>query len=220
MVVRGVDLTVPSGTALGILGANGAGKTTLLAGISGLRPAQAGSVAVLGVRLPTRDRRLLGRIGMVAQDTALYPELTVREQLALFAELYALDQPAAAIQAMLGLLRLEGAADERAGRLSGGMRRRVAVARALLHRPELVLADEPTLAVDTDTRLLIWRHLRELTAAGVSVVIATNDLEEARAVCTSVAILADGGIARQLAVSSLHAGATLQELLRPGGTSP
>jgi ABC-2 type transport system ATP-binding protein len=193
-VLQEVSLTAMRGRILGVLGENGAGKSTLLQLLCGARQPTQGTITVLGARLPWRDRRLLAQLGWVPQETALYEELTVREQLQLFSTVYALPDPAGAITRVVELLALSQVIDTPAGRLSGGMRRRVVIARALLHAPQLLVIDEPTLAVDAETRHLVWSHLRQLRAQGRSVVIATNYLEEARAVCDDVVVLRQGRV--------------------------
>jgi len=195
-ILSEVTLSLRTGRILGVLGGNGAGKTTLMQVLSGERSISQGTVRVLGETVPFHERATWRRIGIVPQDTALYDELTVREQLLLFASVYGLARTDAALMAIIDLLGLAPVSSTRADRLSGGMRRRVVIARALLHQPELLLVDEPTLAVDADTRHLIWRHLRSQRDQGRTVVIATNYLEEARAVCDEVVVLRQGRLQR------------------------
>jgi len=187
-----VTLAVDRGRVTGVLGPNGAGKSTLLSVVTGLRRPGDGTASVLGVRLPARGASLRRRIGVVLQETALYEELTTLENLRFTAALYGVPNPRLRIDAVLELVGLSSRADDVVGTLSGGMRRRVAIARALLHDPELLVIDEPTLGVDVDARHAIWSHIRVLRATGTTVMVATNYLDEAEALCDVVAVLRDG----------------------------
>jgi len=187
-----VTLDIRRGEVTGILGANGAGKSTLLSLIVGLRPMASGRVEVLGEPMRTGSSRLRRRVGVVLQETALYDELTAFENLRFAAALHGVVDPARRIGEVLALLGLSGRAGDVVGTLSGGMRRRVSIARALLHGPELLVVDEPTLGVDVDARHAIWSHLRLLRARGVTIIVATNYLDEALALCDMVAVLRDG----------------------------
>lgn len=176
----------------GILGPNGAGKSTLLGVIMGLRPLTSGRAAVLGMQLPARGSELRRRIGVVLQETALYEELTALENLRFAAALYGVRHAQKRCHEVLELLGLERRRNDLVGTLSGGMRRRVAIARALLHEPELLIVDEPTLGVDVEARHAIWSHIRVLRARGTTVLVATNYLDEAEALCDHVAVLRHG----------------------------
>jgi ABC-type multidrug transport system ATPase subunit len=191
-VLSELSLSLPSGAVTGVLGPNGAGKSTLLALVMGLRRPSAGSASVLGVRLPAKDAHLRRRIGVVLQETALYEELTAYENLRFAASLYGVRPADERIRAVLELLGLGDRAGSITGTLSGGMRRRIAIARALLHDPDLLIIDEPTLGVDVDTRHAIWSHIRVLRARGTTVLVATNYLDEAEALCDTVAVLQKG----------------------------
>lgn len=139
-VLEQANLSIPRGSVAGILGANGAGKTTLLGAVSGLRPASSGTVTVLGETQTGRELSLRRRMGVVFQETALHDELTTTENLEFAASLYDIPEPKQRISDVLDLLGLTDRARERVGRLSGGLRRRVTLARALLHDPELLIA--------------------------------------------------------------------------------
>lgn len=191
-ILHDVTAAFESGAVTGILGPNGAGKSTLLGLVMGLRQLSSGSAHVLGIRLPARSRELRRRIGVVLQETALYDELTAAENLAFAAALYGVRPADKRIHEVLDLLGLADRARDVVGTLSGGMRRRIAIARALLHDPELLIIDEPTLGVDVDTRHAIWSHIRVLRAQGTTVIVATNYLDEAEALCDVVAVLRDG----------------------------
>ncbi len=193
-VLEQVTLSIPRGSVAGILGANGAGKTTLLGAVSGLRPASYGTVSVLGERQTGRELSLRRRMGVVFQETALHDELTTTENLEFAASLYDIPHPKERIGEVLDLLGLADRARERVGRLSGGLRRRVTLARALLHDPELLVIDEPTLGVDVEARHTLWAHLRLLRAGGTTVIVSTNYLDEALALCDTVSVLRGGRV--------------------------
>jgi ABC-2 type transport system ATP-binding protein len=142
--------------------------------------------------LPERSNKLRQRIGVVFQETALYDELTTFENLLFAASLYTVARPKDRIAEVLELLSLSDRTHERVRNLSGGLRRRVAIARALLHAPDLLIIDEPTLGVDVEARHAIWSHLRFLKASGTTVVVSTNYLDEALALCDTVAVLRTG----------------------------
>jgi len=189
-----VDVRIAAGEVTGILGPNGAGKSTLIGLILGLRRSSDGRVEVLGESLPFKGTELRRRIGVVLQETALYDELTAFENLRLAAALYRVNGKRERILETLELLGLASRADDVTGTLSGGMRRRVAIARALLHEPEMLVVDEPTLGVDVDARHAIWSHLRLLRSRGTTVLVATNYLDEAEALCDMVAVLRQGSL--------------------------
>jgi ABC-2 type transport system ATP-binding protein len=180
------------GRVTGILGPNGAGKSTLLGIVTGLRPFFEGEASVLGQTLPARGAALRRRIGVVLQETALYDELTTRQNLSFAAALYGVHNPNRRIDDVLELLSLSDRAREVVGTLSGGLRRRVTMARALLHEPELLIIDEPTLGVHAEARHAIWAHVRLIRARGTTIVVATNYLDEAQAFCDTAAVLRGG----------------------------
>ena len=191
-VLENVTLSIDKSRVTGVLGPNGAGKSTLIGLITGLRHIAGGTATVLGQPLPTKARALRRRIGVVLQETALYDELTAAENLRFAADLYSVPNPKKRIQEVLELIDLAPRANDLVSTLSGGMRRRIAIARALLHKPELLIIDEPTLGVDVDARHAIWSHIRLLRAQGTTVIVATNYLDEAQALCDTVAVLREG----------------------------
>jgi len=196
-VLRGLDLEIDGGTIYGLLGPNGAGKTTLIRTICGRVRAGAGSVAVAG--RDNRDRSALRRIGLVPQEIALYGHLTIRENLETFARLSGLD--AGAADAALGWVREIGGLGERWNErtevLSGGWKRRVNIAAAVLHRPSLLILDEPTVGVDIDARNDLQAVIVGLSAGGMGVLLATHDLDQAETICSMVGFLRNGVIAPQ-----------------------
>jgi ABC-2 type transport system ATP-binding protein len=189
-----ITLSVSKGTILGLVGPNGAGKTSLLRAISGRLRVDAGSVTIDGVLLA--EARRLGRIGVVPQEIALYPHLTVRENLSLLGRLAGVSDAAlrARVDDALGWAGLADRADALAPTLSGGMRRRVNLVASTLHRPTLLILDEPTVGVDADARARLHALLIALRDRGVGVVIATHDLEEASLLCNDVAVMAGGRV--------------------------
>ncbi len=193
-VLEHVFLSIRQGEITGLLGPNGAGKTTLLSVILGLLPVSSGKLTVLGEQDPDRRRTLRSRIGIVFQETALYDELTTLENLQFAASLYDVPNAGARIEEVLELLGLSGRAGDRTGQLSGGLRRRVTIARALLPSPEMLIVDEPTLGVDVEARHTIWSHLRLLRSGGTTVIVSTNYLDEALALCDRAAVLRSGRI--------------------------
>lgn len=193
-VLAGLTLSIARGRCTGVLGPNGAGKTTLLGLIVGLRSLSSGAAWVLGEPVGSRSAQLRRRIGVVLQETALYEELTVAENLRFAAALNGLVDSRRRVAEVLDLLGIAHRANALVRTLSGGTQRRVSIARALLHQPELLVVDEPTLGVDAETRHAIWSHLRQLRAGGTTVIVATNYLDEAQALCDSVAVIRDGQV--------------------------
>lgn len=191
-ILGGITLSIRRGEIIGILGRNGAGKTTLLSIISGLRSPSSGEVRVLGERMPSHGTEFRRRMGFVLQEDALYQELTVVENLEFSASLYGVANTQERIHAVLEILGLSGRGDQVVATLSGGLKRRTAIARAFLHDPELFIVDEPTLGVDADARHAVWAYLRLLRSKQRTVIIATNYLDEALAVCDRVAVLEGG----------------------------
>jgi ABC-2 type transport system ATP-binding protein len=191
-VLKAISFDIKQGEVSGVLGPNGAGKTSLLSLLTGLRKHTSGEIVILGERRPVRDSRLRRRIGVVLQETALYEELTTFENLRFAASLYDVPDVKQRIGEVLDLLMLTERSHQVVSTLSGGLRRRIAIARALLHRPDLLIIDEPTLGVDVEARHAIWSHLRLLRANGTTVVVATNYLDEVQALCDTVAVLREG----------------------------
>lgn len=192
VALNGLSLSVGAGEIVGLLGPNGAGKTTAVDVCCGLRVPDAGTAQVLGADAVRSPREVRAKIGMVPQDSGLYPELTALEHLELSAALYDLRRPQARIEEMLRLMGLWDRCRKQVATFSGGMRRRLALARALLHNPPVLFLDEPTLGVDVQGRRVLWEHVAQLRAEGRSVLLTTNYLDEATALCDRVAIIDRG----------------------------
>ena len=194
VALNDLSLRVEPGTVVGIVGPNGAGKTTLIDVICGLVRPTRGSVRVLGQDVSDHAAALRARIGVLPQETALYDEVTALQNLRFAAALYGVPQPEARIAEVLDLVGLTARARDVVRGFSGGMQRRLAIARALLHNPPLLILDEPTVGVDVEARHQIWAHIRSLKAGGRTVVLTTNYLDEAEALCDRVVILRAGRV--------------------------
>ena len=192
VALKGLSLSVAAGEIVGLLGPNGAGKTTTIDVCCGLRVPDAGSARVLGADAVASPRAVRSKIGVVPQDSGLYLELTAVEHLQLSAALYELPRPALRIEEVLRLMGLWDRGHQPVATFSGGMRRRLALARALLHDPPVLFLDEPTLGVDVQGRRVLWEHVLQLRAEGRSVLLTTNYLDEATALCDRVAIIDHG----------------------------
>ncbi len=192
VAVDGVDLEIRPGELFGLLGPNGAGKTTTLNLIAGYLAPDAGEVRIQGV--PPSKAEARSRLGLAPQEIALYEGLTARENLRFFASLYGLrgGELERNVDWALGVARLEDRAKEPVKRFSGGMKRRLNLACGLVHRPEILLADEPTAGVDPQSRAHIFETIRSLAADGTTVIYTTHYMEEASALCERIAILDHG----------------------------
>jgi ABC-2 type transport system ATP-binding protein len=192
--VSDVSFQIAGGEIYGLLGPNGSGKTTTLNMISGLSDPTDGEVKVFGFNPRKQAISVRRLLGVVPQETALYEELSAQRNLAFHAELFGYRGPKKRerIDAMLALAQLEDRAKSRVRTFSGGMKRRLSIGRALLHDPSLVYLDEPTLGVDVQSRNVIWDYIRQMKEAGKSVLLTTNYLEEANALCDRIGILDKG----------------------------
>ncbi|HEX8982270.1 MAG TPA: ATP-binding cassette domain-containing protein, partial [Ktedonobacterales bacterium] len=190
----GLSLTVARGEIFGLLGPNGSGKTTTINIISGLSQPTSGEARVLGYDVTRNPRAVRASLGVVPQETALYEELSAWRNMMFHAELYNVPRREcdSRITRLLELVQLADRKDSRAGTFSGGMKRRLALARALLHDPQLIYLDEPTLGVDVQSRRAIWDYILDLKSRGKTVLITTNYLEEASALCDRLAIIDHG----------------------------
>jgi len=192
--VDGLDLTIPQGEVFGLLGPNGAGKTTTLKIMTTLLRPTSGTVSVLGHDVVADADAVRQLIGYVPQERAVDRLLTAREHLELFAGLYHLapDVAATRIEAALRLVDLADRVNDPVGKFSGGMKKRVEIACGLLHEPNILFLDEPTLGLDVQSRSQVWNHIRQLKQRGMTVVINSNYLEEADQLCDRLAIIDRG----------------------------
>jgi len=189
----GVDLRVPGGSLFGLLGPNGAGKSTLIKALVGTLRPSGGTARVLGLD-PLADRaKLRAQIGYMPQAPALYPDLSVRANIAFFAAAHAITDRPARLAEVLALTDLAGRQRDAVERLSGGMQRRVSLACALVHRPRVLFLDEPTAAVDPALRARFWESFQQLAASGVTLFISTHLMDEAL-LCDRVAIMRQGRV--------------------------
>lgn len=189
-----LSLTVQRGEIFGLLGPNGSGKTTTVNMLCGLSAPDSGRIEVMGLAMPREARRVRKILGAVPQETALYEELTAWHNMDFHARLFgvARKERRERITRMLKLVQLLESKDSRVHTFSGGMKRRLALARALLHEPQLIYLDEPTLGVDVQSRRAIWDYILSQRDQGRTVLLTTNYLEEAQALCDRLAIIDHG----------------------------
>ncbi len=195
--VDGLSLDMYEGEVFGLLGPNGAGKTTTMRMLITLLQPDAGEIVVGGFRVREDAERVRGLIGYIPQERAVDRALTGREHMALFADLYHLPKAEGLERAAwaLKMVGLADRADEVVMNYSGGMKKRLEIACGLIHRPKILFLDEPTLGLDVESRTLIWRHIRELKAGGMTMVMSTNYLDEADQLCDRLAIIDEGRLA-------------------------
>ena len=201
----GVSLAVPRGGFFGLLGPNGAGKTTLIGVLGGLVRADSGTARVLGFDAAKEPLEARMRIGIVPQELAYDAFFTVGEALQFQSSYYGVRDNGAWLDELLRRLQLEDKRGTNTRKLSGGMKRRLMIAQALVHRPPVIVLDEPTAGVDIDLRLSLWRFIRELNRGGATIILTTHYLEEAEELCDRVALMRDGQIAAMERTSDLLA---------------
>ncbi len=214
--VRGIDLSVAHGEIFGFLGPNGAGKTTTVRMLCTLLAPSGGRARVAGADIARRPDRVRERIGVALQEIGLDPLQSARELLELQCGLYGMGRAAARVRSteLLELVGLEQAAERRTGAFSGGMKRRLDLASALVHAPRVLFLDEPTTGLDPASRLTIWEEVRRINAQGTTVFLTTQYLEEADRLCGRVAIVDGGAIVATGAPRELKA-ALEHEVARP-----
>ncbi len=196
VAVNGLDLDVPVGTCFGLLGPNGAGKSTTMRMLTGQAIADEGTIEVLGYTLPAQSKPARLRMGVCPQESNLDVDLGVRDVLDVFARMYRVpsDRRRAAVDHALELAGLSSRAGDKAVTLSGGMQRRLLIARALIHDPDLVLLDEPTVGLDPQVRQQIWSLILALRERGTTLLMSTHYIEEAERLADRVAIMSAGRV--------------------------
>lgn len=200
IAVDGIDFDISPGKCFGFLGPNGAGKTTTLRMILGLTPFSSGELSVFGLRIPERSRDIRARIGTVPQSDNLDPDFTVVENLRMYARYFGLKLNAELEQRIERLLAFAALTERRNAKtdtLSGGMQRRLTIARALINDPDLIILDEPTTGLDPQARHVIWSRLNELRDQGKTLLLTTHYMEEAERLCDELVIMDHGKILDQ-----------------------
>jgi lipooligosaccharide transport system ATP-binding protein len=216
--VDGLDLDVPEGICLGLLGPNGAGKSTTMRLLTGQAIADAGELRVLGRELPRESKAARAVMGVVPQLDNLDVDVTVEENLAVFARLYRVEDVRGAVDQALDLARLRERRGDAVDELSGGMRRRLLLARGLVHDPQLLLLDEPTVGLDPQIRTELWSLIDSLRSRGKTILMSTHYIEEAERLADEVAVMANGTIIARGRPSELideHAGRQTAEVYAP-----
>jgi lipooligosaccharide transport system ATP-binding protein len=220
--VDGVDFQIEDRECFGFLGPNGAGKTTTMRMLFGRLRRTAGDLHVLGLDPDRQTREVRSRIGVVSQENNLDQDLTVLENLLIHAGYFGLGGPGVRRRAaeLLAFMQLEGRETSRVRELSGGMQRRLLIARGLVNEPELMILDEPTTGLDPQARLVVWQRLSELRERGVTIVLTTHYMEEATRLCDRLVVMDDGRIVERGAPRDLirrHAGEQVVEVRWPSG---
>ncbi len=218
--VDGLDLDVPYGTCVGLLGPNGAGKSTTMRLLTAQAIADEGELELLGFALPRESKQARAQLGVTPQLDNLDTTLTVEQNLLVFAHLYRIgrQERKEAIERALVMAKLADRRDTRVDKLSGGMRRRLLIARSLVHRPRLVLLDEPTVGLDPQVRQELWALIDALRSEGTTILMSTHYIEEAERLCDTVMIMSHGKAVAAGAPSELvleHAGRDVVEVYGP-----
>src|SRR4051794_15237483 len=216
--VDGLDLEVPRGICLGLLGPNGAGKSTTMRLLTGQAIADAGELTVLGYELPREAKEARAEMGVVPQLDNLDVDVSVQDNLAVFARLYRVRDVRAAVDRGLELARLTERRTDSVDQLSGGMRRRLLLARGLMHGPALLLLDEPTVGLDPQIRTQLWSLIDALRAEGTTILMSTHYIEEAERLADEVAVMTNGKIiarGRPAELIAQHAGRETAEVYAP-----
>jgi lipooligosaccharide transport system ATP-binding protein len=197
--VAGLDLTVDEGECFGLLGPNGAGKTSLIRMITCLSPPSSGNIRVGGKDIRRESRQIKASLGVVPQEENLDPDLSVLQNLVVFARYFDIPKREALQRAAanLGLFELQDRQKAQVEQLSGGMKRRLLIARALINNPKLLILDEPTVGLDPQTRHLVWQKLVSLRAQGMTLFLCTQNMEEAWRLCGRLAIMNEGRVIAQ-----------------------
>lgn len=201
--LKGVDLSVPRGSVFGLLGPNGAGKSTMINILAGLVRKTSGAVSIWGFDQDENPRQSRAAIGVMPQELNLDPFFTPRGALEVQAGLYGVPKHERHSDEILRMIGLQDKAEAYARTLSGGMRRRLLLGKALVHRPSVLVLDEPTAGVDIELRQMLWENIRKLNAQGMTIILTTHYLEEAEEMCDEIAIINQGQVVARDSKSSL-----------------
>ncbi|PZP87256.1 MAG: multidrug ABC transporter ATP-binding protein [Azospirillum brasilense] len=212
VALHGIDLEIPRGSFFGLLGPNGAGKSTLINIMAGTVVKTAGSVAIMGHDIDTASRAAKMSIGIVPQELVLDTFFTVRQALEITAGYYGIPKAKRRTDEIIDAMGLRDKADSPSRRLSGGMRRRLLIGKALVHTPPVLILDEPTAGVDVELRRHLWAYVRQLNAAGTTVLLTTHYLEEAEELCDEIAIINHGRIIKRDRKDALMRGVDSKEV--------
>ncbi|PKO90462.1 MAG: ABC transporter ATP-binding protein [Betaproteobacteria bacterium HGW-Betaproteobacteria-12] len=213
--LAGVSLEIGEGEFFGLLGPNGAGKTTLISTLAGLLRPDSGSLKVMGYDVIADFREARRRLGVVPQELVFDPFFNVRETLRIQSGYFGIRKNDDWIDEILANLDLTSKAETNMRRLSGGMKRRVLVAQALVHKPPVIVLDEPTAGVDVELRQGLWQFIRRLNVEGHTIILTTHYLEEAEALCNRIALMKQGKVVALDTTANLmaeHPGASLEEV--------
>ena len=204
-ILKGIDLVIDKGAFYGILGPNSAGKTTLISVMCGLLKFDSGKVLIDQQDITSSKNRTKKKIGLVPQEIALYPKLTVRENVTYFGQMHGIfgKELLEAVDNLLGKLLLNKQADKRINRCSGGIKRRTNIAAGMIHQPQILILDEPTVGVDAQSRNLIFEYLKQLNNSGTTILYTTHYLDEAEVLCSEVSIIDEGLIVENGSPKSL-----------------
>lgn len=205
LAVRQLDLSISRGELVGLLGPNGAGKSTLLRLLAGLARPTAGAIELAGLRLPEQSIEARALIGYVGHQPLLYEDLSAEQNLAFFARLYGIENPVRRVDQLLGQFELEARRREPLRGFSRGLQQRVALARALLHKPRILLLDEPHNALDLASSKVLDEMLRAQAKGGATILFATHDLDRAAALANRIEVMDSGRIASSLKKAQLKA---------------
>ena len=211
--LKGINLNIPKKSIFGLLGSNGAGKSTLINIIAGLVIKTEGNVKVWGNDIDINERNAKLSIGVVPQELILDPFFTPRETLEYQSGYYGVPKSENCVEEILETVGLTDKADAYARSLSGGMRRRLMIGKAMVHRPPILILDEPTAGVDVGLRQSLWKEIRKLNDAGVTIILTTHYLEEAEAMCDSLAIVNKGQIVAEGQTSKMLSKLDKKELI-------